>query len=117
MVVILLVIASLSSFYLGYKWGDLIIQQFKSPTSLGRIFPGQRWRIIGVGDVIIYSAWDECIAFYKSNDPSHEIRTMNRPDFEEGARDMNGRDGKGRFRGSLESRVLKFSVVNGKHND
>ncbi len=103
----------LGLFYIGHKWGDLVIEQFRAPGSHGRIFPGQRWKIPGVGEVIIYDVWPETVTYYKASSGSERLSVMNRPDFEAGARDMSGRDAKGRFRGTPETRVLKFEVKNG----
>lgn len=103
----------LVAFYIGHKWGDLIIDQFKTPSSYGRIFPGQRWRVEGVGDVVVHSVWPECVTYYKASTGADALIVVNREDFEACARDMNGRDSKGRFRGTPDSRVLKFEIKSG----
>ena len=107
-------------FVVGYRWGYKVvtgINEVIEPISRGKIFPGQRWRIPGVGTVIIYDVWPETVSYYLSKrDPDEEIGvyTMNRPDFEEGARDEQGRDGRGMFRTPEDRRVLKFEIIHGE---
>lgn len=107
------------SFLAGYRWGHLAIKFFKDfgkPVSSGFIFPGQRWHIPKLGDVIIYDVWPETISYYlakRMDNGEHVVYTMNREDFEVGARDIDGRDGLGRFRTPLEQRVIKFELREG----
>lgn len=106
-----------ASFLAGYKWGHLVVKYFNDfgkPIPTGNIFPGQRWNVPRLGDVIIYDVWPETVSYYLAkNRGDVAVYTMNRADFESGARDMTGRDGLGRFRAPIEERVIKFELREG----
>jgi hypothetical protein len=107
------------SFLAGYRWGHLVvkhIRDFGKPVPEGIIFPGQKWHIPRVGDVIVYDVWPETVSYYlvsRRAGVEKEIYTMNRSDFEHGARDETGRDGLGRFQTPVEDRVIKFELREG----
>ncbi len=109
------------SFLAGIRWGHIFLKKYidflEGPVSKGRIMPGQRWRISGVGEIIVYDVWPESVTYFKAKGPTEQLYTVNREDFEIAARDMSGRDGLGRFVGEIEARVLKFELKRGSRLD
>lgn len=114
---LMILLSCSASFLAGYKWGHLVIKYFNDfgkPISTGNIFPGQRWHVPRLGDVIIYDVWPETVSYYIAKQRGEiAVYTMNRVDFELGARDVSGRDGLGRFRTPIEERVVKFELREG----
>lgn len=104
-------------FFVGTRWGYIIIESFKSPVDRKYLLAGQKWHLPGAGTIKLLSVWPECVTYFLTAEGPDHVRVMDRKLFGEHARDENGRDPAGRFHKSIKNRVLKFEVHNGNKND
>ena len=101
-------------FFIGARWGTIIIEFFIDPANRKYLAAGQKWHLPGVGTVRIVAVWPESVLYFSTKTGSSGGHlTMNRKEFDELARDENGKDPRGKFHKSIRERVLPFEIKEG----
>lgn len=104
------------AFFMGARWGTIVIEAFRNANNPGGLAAGQKWRLPGVGMVRIVSVWPESVTYFLTKYGPGHVHVMDRKIFDECARDDMGRDPTGRFHKSIRERVLRFEVHKGDKN-
>jgi len=114
MLIITHLLIGLLFFYVGTRWGSIIVDFFTDPANRRYLAAGQKWHIPGTGTIRVVAVWPESVLYFSTKTgPDGPHLVMNREEFDALARDERGRDPKGNFHKSIQERVLKFEVKEG----